>query len=372
MELNQIRSEFPILTNKTYLNSCSLGALSQRSMTRLREFQDIWNSHGASAWYSTWTNVIEELRSRVSFFLGAETRELALLPSTSTALSVIAECLDYKKRNKVVCTELDFPTLAFQWAVKPDIELVVLPTTDGVKIDPQQFADAVDDKTALIATSHIFYTTSYIQDIETLSDIAHQSGAFLLVDGYQAPGQIPVDLAKSSVDFYTTGSLKWLCGGPGLSYLYVRHELIETMYPRITSWFAARDQFDFQLDNFEPRQDSRRFEMGTPALPTIYTALGGQECIDEIGIEKIHERNTWLREHIIAQLLAKGLDLTVPENPSDRSAIVMIQSTQPDKIVEELAQKDIIVDSRPGHVRASPHFYNSIDDIDHFINCWPR
>ena len=371
MELNKIRSEFPILKNKTYLNSCSLGALSLRSMSHLEEFQKIWNDWGASAWYNTWGNVIEELRGRVSTFLNIQPEELAFLPSTSTALSVIAESVSYRKRNKVICTELDFPTLAFQWAVKPDIELVVLPSIDGVHIDPQQFADAVDEKTAFIATSHVFYTTGYIQDIEVLADIAHKSGAFLLVDGYQAPGQIPVDLKNSLVDFYTTGSLKWLCGGPGLSYLYVRNELIETMQPRITSWFASRDQFDFQLDQFEPRQDSRRFEMGTPALPTIYTALGGQKCIDEVGIEKIHNRNTFLREYLIDNLLQLGLDLTIAEDTTSRSAIVMIKSDHPERIVARLSEKDVILDNRPGHVRVSPHFYNTTDDLDRLINCWP-
>ena len=372
MELNHIRSEFPLLENKTYLNSCSLGALSKRSMRYLDEFQNIWNTCGASAWYTTWGSVIEELRGRVSSFLGSEQRELALLPSTSTALSVIAESIHYKKRNKIICSELDFPTLAFQWAVKPDVELVVLPSLDGIRVDPQQFADAIDERTAFIATSHVFYTTGYIQDIEALADIAHRSGSFLLVDGYQAPGQIPVDLGTSSVDFYTTGSLKWLCGGPGLSYLYVRDELIETLHPRITSWFAARDQFDFRVENFQPHQNARRFEMGTPALPTIYTALGGQESIDAVGIEKICERNSWLREYLITNLLAKGLDLTIPEVSSDRSGIVMIRSDRPDKIVEDLAQKNIIVDSRPGHVRVSPHFYNTLEDLDRLVNCWPE
>jgi len=371
MELSEIRSEFPILENKTYLNSCSLGALSQSSMTHLKEFQEVWNDRGASAWYSTWGNVIEELRKRVSAFLSIQPQELALLPSTSTALSVIAECFDYKNRNKIICTDLDFPTLAFQWAVKPEIELVVLPTIDGIHIDPQQFAEAVDEKTAFIATSHVFYTTGYIQDLEVLGNIAHEAGAFLLIDGYQAPGQIPVNLSKSSADFYTAGSLKWLCGGPGLSYLYVRNQLIEKMQPRITSWFAARNQFDFRMDTFEPHKDSRRFEMGTPALPTIYSALGGQKCIDEIGITRIHRWNTQLTEYLIDRLREKGLQLTVADNPSDRSGIVMIQSDNPETIVEDLHKKDVILDSRPGHVRVSPHFYNSLEDIDHLISCWP-
>lgn len=368
MDITKVRSEFPILHRKTYLNSCSLGALSHRATAHLESFQELWRELGASAWYGPWWDTIEELRGRVARFLGTHSTQLALLPSTSAALSVIAESVDYSRRNRVVCTELDFPTLAYQWAVKPGVELVVLKSDDGIRVDPQRFADAVDDRTAFLATSHVFYTTGYVQDLDPLAEIAQRAGAYLLIDGYQGPGQIPVDLGASQVDFYTTGPLKWLCGGPGLSYLYVREELIQKLQPRITSWFAARDQFDFDLENFVPQHDARRFELGTPSLPTIHTALGGQEIIDEVGIDAIYERNRMLTAHVVTRALESGFELTTAPDPDDRSAIVMIRNADPPAAVARLAEQGIIVDHRPGHVRVSPHFYNTTDEIDRCID----
>ena len=368
MDITKVRSEFPILHRKTYLNSCSLGALSHRATAYLEDFQELWRELGASAWYGPWWETIEDLRGRVARFLRTNPTELALLPSTSAALSVIAESVEYGRRNRVVCTELDFPTLAYQWAVKPGVELVVLESEDGIQVDAQKFADAVDDRTAFLATSHVFYTTGYVQDLGPLAEIAHKAGAYLLIDGYQGPGQIPVDLGASEVDFYTTGPLKWLCGGPGLSYLYVREELIQRLQPRITSWFASRDQFDFDLEHFVPHEDARRFELGTPSLPTIHSALGGQEIIDEIGIEEICERNRMLTAHLVTRALESGLELTTAPHPDHRSAIVMIKRPDPPAAVARLAELGIIVDHRPGHVRVSPHFYNTTDEIDRCVD----
>jgi len=367
MDVTKVRAEFPILQRKVYLNSCSLGALSLRAAAYLDSFQDLWHELGASAWYGPWGERLGDLRSRVAGFLGTSPQQLALLPSTSAALSVIAESVDYGQRNRVVCTELDFPTLAYQWAVKPGVELVVLPSHDGISIDPEQFAAAVDDRTAFLATSHVLYTTGCIQDLNALADIAHRAGAYFLVDGYQGPGQIPVDVEACEADFYTAGPLKWLCGGPGLSYLYVRGDLVQKLEPRITSWFAARDQFTFDLERFEPHDDARRFELGTPALPTVHTALGGQEIIDEVGIEAIRDRNRALTEHLVERAQELGFGLTIAPDPAQRSAIVMIQHEDPPGAVNYLAERGIIVDHRPGHVRVSPHFYNTIEEIDQCI-----
>ena len=271
LDRSAIRSEFPILGRRTYLNSCSLGALSRRSEAYLAEFTEHWHDMGASAWYGHWLDRVEDLRTRVAAFLGATPREIALLPSTSCALAVITESVRLEGRNRVVCTELDFPTLAYQWAVKPEIELVVLRSPDGVRIDPEQFEAAVDERTLVLATSHVFFTTGYEQDITALSRIARRVGAYSLIDGYQGAGQVELNVTETDVDFYTTGPLKWLCGGPGLAYLYVREELVERLEPRITSWFATKGQFDFDLEGFEYRPDARRFEMSTRQPRQIFS-----------------------------------------------------------------------------------------------------
>ena len=362
-DFEALRHEFQILERKTYLNSCSLGALSRRSERYLTDFVDRWHDMGASAWYRHWLGRVEELRGRVSAFLGATPRELAFLPSTSAALAAITESVPPKGRNRVVCTELDFPTLAYQWTVKPEIEMVILRSPDGIGIDPEQFAQVVDERTLFLATSHVFFATGYEQDLNALSKIAQNAGAYSLIDGYQGAGQTNLLLPTTGIDFYTTGPLKWLIGGPGLSYLYVRDELVSELEPRLTSWFATKRQFDFDLEGFEYRDDARRFELGTPALPTIHTALGGQEIIDEVGIEAIIARNTMLTDHLIAGAEAAGMRLTLADT-DHRTFIVMIQHDDPSGAVKHLAANDIIVDHRPGHIRVSPHFYNTTEEID--------
>jgi len=366
-DLSAVRGEFPILSRKTYLNSCSLGALSRRSEGYLDEFRERWHDMGASAWYEHWLGRIEDLRGRVADFWGADAAETALLPSTSVALSVVAESVEAGGRNKVVCSELDFPTLAYQWAVKPEIELVVLESPDGIRMDPEQYAEAVDERTLFLATSHVFFTTGYVQDLDALADVAHRAGAWCLIDGYQGAGQVPLDLRSTKVDFYTGGPLKWLLGGPGLAYLYVRGDLIPRLHPRITSWFASEGQFGFDLEGFKYRPDARRFEMGTPALPTVHTALGGQEIVDEVGIDAIVERNRHLTGHLITRCEERGFRLRLA-GPDHRSAIVMVHHDDPPGAVRHLADHDVIVDHRPGYVRVSPHFYNTEEEVDRCVD----
>jgi selenocysteine lyase/cysteine desulfurase len=304
-------------------------------------------------------------------FLDAEAGSVALAPSTSSALSVIAESVSErsaKGRNRIVCSELDFPTLAYQCMVKPDTELVVLPSPDGIGMDLQQYADAVDERTLFLATSHVFFATGFIQDLKGLATIAADVGAYSLIDGYHGPGQISFSLSDCGVDMYTGGPLKWLCGGPGLAYLYVKPEIIRSLEPRITGWFAARDAFSFKIREFDFHDDARRFEMGTPALPTVHTALGGQEILDDVGIETIQTRNRELTDHLIHGCRRAGYDLTIAEEPAHRSAIVMVRHPNPARAVDHLAEAGIIVDHRPGHVRVSPHFYNTEEELDYFLD----
>lgn len=367
MDLLAIRRLFPILGRSTYLNSCSLGALSLPAEQRLKEFTDLWHTRGASAWYDHWLGTIEELREGVAGLVHALPGEVALLPSTSTALAVVAESVDWSRRNRVVTTELDFPTLAYQFHARPDVEVVMLRSRDGVTIQPDQFAQAVDERTALLATSHVFFATGARQDLSALSAIARSAGAVSLIDGYHGVGQLDVDLPATGVDAYTTGPLKWLCGGPGLSYLYVREDLVPEWEPPITSWFAHARPFDFDVEELVRPEHARRFEMGTPALPTVHTALGGQEVIESVGLAAIEARNAGLARHLEDELHAAGFQLRMAEDPSQRTAIVMVAHARPSETVAALAAQGIIVDHRPGHIRVSPHFYNSREELDRFV-----
>ncbi len=375
MDWNDWRAEFPILARTAYLNSCSLGALSNRAVDAVARFHEDWHTYGASAWYEIWLGRLDELRRRVAALLGARPREVALAPSVSAALTVMASTLDYQHRPRVVVAELDFPTLAYQWMARPDADVVRVPSEDGATIDPQRFADVVDESVGLIATSHVFFTTGAIQDLRTLADIAHDAGALLLVDAYQSAGQVPIDVRAADVDILITGPLKWLLGGPGLAYLYVREALLGWLRPTVAGWFGARDQFDFDSSRLALRDDARRYEQGTPALPTAHSALAGQEIIDEIGVDAIRERNHFLTDHLVGLAHEHGFDMRIAPRPRDRSAIVMIADADPHGAVRHLAERHIVVDARPGYVRVSPHFYNTPEEIEAVIDAlqeWRR
>jgi selenocysteine lyase/cysteine desulfurase len=357
------RAEFPIFRRSVYLNTCSLGALSVRSRARVNEFLDLWEQRGAAAWYDVWWEALASLRQRYGRLIGAPPGTIALHPNISTALTAVAESLDYRLRPRVVVTSLEFPTVPYQWLAKPaEVELVVVESPDGIAVPLEAIERAVDGKTALIATSHVFFTSGAIQDIRAVAEIAHRRGALLLVDGYQAAGQIPVDVVASDVDFYCAGGLKWLLGGSGVAFLYARSDLVGTLAPRATGWFAHREQFRFDPRSLSLHADARRLEAGTPPMLPVYAQLGGLDVVEEIGSGEIRRRTMELAEDLIDQAQWAGLRTRIAHRQDERSAIVMLASDDPARDVRRLAEASIIVDARPGHVRVSPYFYNVADD----------
>src|SRR5881296_259887 len=269
--LARYRSEFPIFRDAIYLNTCSLGALGERTRRRTAEFLDLWQARGASAWYDVWWAALGELRARYARIVGASPEEIALAPSVSVALSAVAEALDYRRRPRVVITSLDFPTVAYQWLAKQGrgVELVVVESPDQVSVPVEAIARAVDDRTALVATSHVYFTSGAIQDIKSVAEVARRRGALTLIDAYQAVGQIPVDVRAAGVDVLTAGGLKWLLGGPGVVFLYAREDLARRLMPGVAGWFGHKDQFAFDPRALELHDDARRFELGTPALAAV-------------------------------------------------------------------------------------------------------
>lgn len=368
-ELLRYRAEFPILQKKTYLNSCSLGALSRRSMQNLNAFMETWNEWGAHAWYDIWLGEIAQVRQKFAALIGAQVHEVAIAPNVSTALSTIATALDYTRRQSIVLAEMDFPTLSYQWLVKERQGVVCrfVSSPDRVYTPPELFEQAVDETTALVATSRVFFTSGYIQDVQAVADIAHKNGAYLLVDDYQGTGQIPLEVARQGIDFLVTGTLKWLLGGPGLALVYIREGLLPQVHPTVAGWFGHRDQFAFKTREFAFRPDAARIEMGTPAVPTIYTASGGLDIVQEIGVRTICERTRYLTNDLIARARERGWRVRAPLEPELRNSIVMLEFERPEEIVEELLRRGIITDKRPGLVRISPYFYNTIQENEQVI-----
>ena len=236
-----------------------------------------------------------------------------------------------------------------------------VPSDDGIGIPPERWAEYIDERTALVATSHVFYGTGYVQELPPIARAAHDAGALFLVDGYQAVGQIPVDPRAAGADIYVGGPLKWLLGGPGLAYLWVAEERIPQLQPTIASWFGARDQFSFRVDELEFRDDAGRFSMGTPAVPTVYTALGGMEIFAEAGYEAVYARIRALTADLVDRLESDGRELKIAD-PAHRSGIIMVRHDDAAGAVQRLANHNIIVDHRAGYVRVSPHFYNTVEE----------
>ena len=305
-----------------------------------------------------------QARKKYATLIGAQLHEVAIAPNVSTALSVISSALDYSTRNKVVLSDMDFPTLAHQWLVKErlGVECSFVKSPDRVSVPPALFVEHVDSQTALIATSRVCYTSGYIQDIRAVADIAHKHGAYLLVDDYQGTGQIPLNVTALDVDFVVTGSLKWLMGGPGLAFVYISEGLLPTLQPTIAGWFGHRDQFDFVVETFDFRHDASRIEMGTPAMAAVYAANAGLDIVLEASVESICERSRYLTNDLIARSREHGWVVRTPQEPELRSSIVMLELEEPQEIVKALLTRDIITDFRPGLLRISPYFYNTIEE----------
>src|SRR2546428_4397176 len=361
--LARYRGEFPIFQSSVYLNTCSLGALGERSRRKVAEFLDLWQSRGASAWYDVWWEALTDLRARYGRIVNASAGEIALAPNISVALSAVAESLDYKKRPKVVITSLDFPTVAYQWLakVRSGVELVVVESPDRISVPVEAIARAVDDRTALVVTFHVYFTTGAIQDIKRVAQVAHAHGALCLIDAYQSVGQVPVDVQDAGVDALVAGGLKWLLGGPGIVFLYVREAVARRLEPRISGWFGEREQFAFDPRALTFHDDARRFEMGTPALAAVYAQLGGLDYIDEIGVPAIRRVTAALTEDLVARAGEYGFRPKVAPRAEDRSAIVMLPAADPAAGVRHLAAGGVIPGVRPGHLRLSPFFYNVPD-----------
>ncbi|MEJ7802203.1 MAG: aminotransferase class V-fold PLP-dependent enzyme [Candidatus Limnocylindria bacterium] len=385
-ELLAFRSEFPLLDASVYLNTCSLGARSELSRRRLESFLADWDELGARAWYRRWLGELDGLRDDFGSIVGVPGDEIALAPNVSTALAVIASALDplhrgdrasldrlstagiaagSGPRTRVVTTALDFPTIGHQWLARAPlgVELVVVPSADGLTVEPDAIAEAVDERTAMVAIGHVFFTTGARNDTAALARICHERGALLLVDAYQATGIVPTDLAGEEIDIYVSGTLKWLFGGPGTAFMRVRPALREALIPTTTGWFSSARQFAFAVDELELAPDGRRYELGTPSVPSAAIARGGLELVREIGVERLGERTRDLGQILIGLADAAGLEVRAVRDAERRGGIVPIAVADPKPVVDALAGDGIIVDFRPGIVRCSPAFYNTEDEV---------
>jgi kynureninase len=367
-DLLRYRDDFPIVVNKTFLNTCSLGALSTRASANMQEYMNVWAEYGASAWYRTWMGKMDELRAAYGRVVGAPAGRIALGPSISATVASITSAIDFSKRKKIVTTDLDFPTVGHSFLAKQrdGVHVEFLRSPDRMTVPLELFDQAIDEDTALVCTSHVYFTSGAIQDIAAIATMARAKGALFLVDAYHGTGHVPTDVVAADVDFYTSGSLKWLLGGSGITFLYVA-ERNEDMEPALAGWFGMGNMFDFDVTSLQWREDARRFEMGTLGMASVYAALGGISYIEEIGVERIRERDTFLTNDLIERARKAGFSARVVPNPDERTAIVLLNFDNPRPIVAALAEQGIIVDYRPGAVRISPYFYNTVEENERIV-----
>jgi selenocysteine lyase/cysteine desulfurase len=239
-------------------------------------------------------------------------------------------------------------------------------------LPPEANASGVDERTALVATSRVFFTSGYLQDIRAVADIAHKHGAYLLVDDYQGTGQIPLNVVALDIDVLVTGSLKWLMGGPGLAFLYVKKELLPSLHPSSVGWFGHQNQLQFDPLSFVEKSSAGRFEMGTPALAALYAAKVALEMIMEVGVERIQAHNAFLVNYLVERARSVGLRVRVPEVPEQRSAIVLFEVENPATAEEKLQAQNFVRDARAGSLRVAPHFFNLTDEMDRFVETLSR
>lgn len=374
-DLSRYRDEFPVVNERTYLISASLGPLSRRSRALAEEHLDLWQSLGPEElWLDHGFPKLQKVREQFAQMIGADPDEIAVIPSVSAGLSNLASCFDFEARPKVVLSEMDFPTNHYVWRAqqRAGAKLDVVSSPDKIRIDPEDMIDRIDEQTSIVNVNRVLFESSWIIDVAPIVEAAHQVGSYVVVDDFHGSGMVPIDVHVLGIDFLVTGVLKWLCGGQGLALLYCRRDLINKMEPRTVGWFGTKDPFDFNRSTLELRDDARRFEAGTYPLPLAWTASGGLEIMLEVGVENIRARNEELTVALIEKLDELGLELMSPRDADKRGGLVRVRipggRDRAEHILHALFERDVVLDSRNDAFRISPHFFNNEDDLDRCCN----
>ena len=369
IDVERWRREFPIVETCTYLVSHSLGAMPRKAADYLQEFADTWGSRGVRAWYEGWWEIGRETGNLLAPVLGVEKNAISMHQNVTVAQAVIASCFSYgHPRHKIVMTDLEFPSnhYLFEGFRRYGAEIVYVPSSDPIRIDLQRLLDAIDERTVLVPLSYVLFKSAAITDVRAVIDKAHHVGAHVILDVYQGAGAVPIDLNGWDADFAVGGSVKWLCGGPGAGYLYVRPDLARMLKPSFVGWAAHEEPFAFATGAVRHAGSPERFQSGTPNVPSLYSARAGYEIVGAIGVPAIRERSLALTRRIIAAAQAAGYRLNTPLDDRERGGSVIIDVPNSAAVADELIKRGVIVDHRPGAgIRMAPHFYNTEAEIDH-------
>ncbi len=367
-ELLKWRSEFPILEKTVYLISHSLGAMPKATYGRLHEYADAWATRGVRAWAEGWWDMPVTVGDEVAPIIGADPGTVVMHQNVSVCQSLVISCLEpTPQRNKIVYSELNFPSVMYVYeahARDGKLRIEIVKSDDGITVPLERMLAAIDETTLLVPFSHVLFKSAFLQDAKAIIDRAHEVGAMVVLDTYQSAGTVPFSVKDLNVDFATGGSVKWLCGGPGAGYLYVRPDLQNVLEPKTTGWMAHEAPFAFKTE-LRYASNITRFLHGSPAIPALYAAESGYKIINEIGVEKIRQKSMRQTDYLINLAEEAGFKVTSPKDVRRRGGTVTVAHEHAAAIAKELIRREFIIDYRPGAgIRISPHFYTTDNELE--------
>ena len=363
-----VRDEFPIFEHTTYANSCSQGALANRVRAAAEEWLAGWDENGAE--WEFWVERNEAARASFARLLHAQPDDVAVTTSVSQGVSALVSALDLSgERNRIVISEYEFPTvgqIAHAQELRGAEVVHVRPEPDG-RISLERFADAIDERTALVCCTAVSFRSGHRHDVSAIADLAHARGALLLADSYQAIGALEVDVRTLGADVVTGGTVKYLLGSAGLGFMWLRPELRSELLPTQTGWFADEDIFAMSIADYSPHSSARRFDSGTPPVPSLYPGVAGMELVAEVGVPAIEEHVRGLVDRLLAGLDELDATVATPHDPAERGPLICVVSTDPNALVDALAAERIVTSTRDSNLRISLHLYNVEDDVDRIL-----
>jgi len=337
----------------------------------MQDYAESWATRGVRAWEDSWWMLAAEVGNQLGALMNAPRDSVAIQPNVTTCQATVASCFDFSgRRNKVVYSDMNFPSVMYFWEAQQSrgARVQMVKTDDGIHVPTERLLDAIDEQTLIVPISHVVFRSAYIKDAKAIIEKAHRVGAYVLLDTFQSMGNVPVDVQALNVDFITGGVLKWLCGGPGTGYLYVRPDLGRKLEPKLTGWFAHQNPFGFEIGPNKYAEPPYRFMQGTANIPALYTALPALKIIREIGVERIREKSKKMTARLVELADQRGWKINAPRVPEQRGGTVAMDMPNSKDVCQELLRRDVLVDWRPkAGVRFSPHFYNTLEEIDRAI-----
>jgi kynureninase len=366
------RKEFPILERCTHLISHSLGAMPKGTFDRLHDYAELWNTRGIRAWAEGWWDKPLTTGDLLAPILGVSPGSVVMHQNVSIAVALIYSCFDFvAPRNKLVYTDMNFPSVMYVSEAhrRAGAEVVMVHSHDGIGVDTDAVLAAIDERTLLVPISHVLFRSAFIQDVRAITKRAHDVGAKVVLDCYQSAGTVPLHLEEWGVDFAVGGSVKWLIGGPGAGWLYVRKDHRTTLEPRITGWAAHEHPFEFEIGPIHYANDMRRFLHGSPGVPALYAAETGYRIVAEVGVDAIRANSIRQTERMIAKADDLGITVKSPRDSKRRGGTIVLDVPHGKAVTQELNRREVLCDYRPGAgVRMSAHFYNTDAELDHALD----